>query len=56
MSRPPSRSLPVFEALFDAPRVADAGKALARALVEPAQKRGYRFEDEALVGEMVAAV
>jgi WD40 repeat protein len=29
---------------------------LARALVEPATKRGYRFEDGPLVGEMVDAV
>ena len=30
--------------------------ALRRALVEPARKRGYRFEDEALVDEMVESV
>jgi serine/threonine protein kinase/WD40 repeat protein len=30
--------------------------ALRRAVVEPAGKRGYRFEDEALVDEMVEAV
>ena len=29
---------------------------LRRALVEPALKQGYRFEDEALVDEMVGAV
>ena len=29
---------------------------LRRALVEPARKRGYRFEDEALVNEMVSTV
>ena len=29
---------------------------LARALVEPAKKRGYRFEDDTLVDEMVEAV
>ena len=34
---------------------ADARTALRRALVEPAKKRGYRFEDEALVDEMVSA-
>jgi WD40 repeat protein len=31
-------------------------EALRRALVEPARKRGYRFEDEALVEEMVESV
>jgi WD40 repeat protein len=33
-----------------------SAEALRRALVEPAAKRGYRFEDDALVEEMVAAV
>ena len=29
---------------------------LRRALVEPASRRGYRFEDDALVDEMIGAV
>ena len=33
-----------------------AGDALRRALVEPAQRHGFRFEDEALVEEMCGAV
>ena len=33
-----------------------AGDALRRALVEPAQRNGFRFEDEALVDEMCGAV
>ncbi len=33
-----------------------AGEALRRALVEPANREGYRFEDEALVDEMCGAV
>ena len=33
-----------------------AGDALRRALVEPAQRNGFRFEDEALVEEMCGAV
>ncbi len=33
-----------------------AGEALRRALVEPAARAGYRFEDEALVDELVAFV
>ena len=33
-----------------------AGDALRRALVEPAQRSGFRFEDEALVDEMCGAV
>jgi WD40 repeat protein/DNA-binding winged helix-turn-helix (wHTH) protein len=32
------------------------GPALRRALLEPARKCGYRFEDEALVGEILAEV
>ena len=46
---------PVFESLTPLPR-AERRTALRRALVEPAKKRGYRFEDEALVGEMVESV
>ena len=38
------------------PLAALAADGLRRALVEPAKKRGYGFEDEALVGEMVEAV
>jgi WD40 repeat protein len=44
----------VFESLSPLPALSREG--LARALVEPAKGRGYRFEDEALVGEMVASV
>ena len=45
---------PVFESLTPLP--AAERPALRRALVEPARKRGYRFEDEALVDEMVESV
>ena len=41
-------------ALADLPALSREG--LRRALVEPAKKRGYRFEDEALVDEMVESV
>jgi hypothetical protein len=44
----------VFEHLT--PLLAVSGDGLRRALVEPARKRGYRFEDESLVDEMVSAV
>jgi len=45
---------PVFEGLV--PLGPPVGDALRRALVQPALKCGYRFEDEALVGEMLQAV
>ena len=45
---------PVFEGLV--PLGPPSGDALRRALVEPALKCGYRFEDEALVTEMLEAV
>ena len=45
---------PVFLDLTPLPALSRDG--LRRALVEPAQKRGYRFEDEALVAEMVESV
>jgi WD40 repeat protein len=45
---------PVFEGLV--PLGPPAGDALRRALVQPALKCGYRFEDEALVAEMLQAV
>ncbi len=45
---------PVFEGLV--PLGPPAGDALRRALVEPAFKCGYRFEDEALVAEMLETV
>ncbi len=45
---------PVFESLTPLPGLTADG--LRRALVEPAKKRGYRFEDEALVEEMVESV
>jgi eukaryotic-like serine/threonine-protein kinase len=45
---------PIFEGLV--PLGAPTGDALRRALVQPALKCGYRFEDEALVGEMLQAV
>jgi WD40 repeat protein len=45
---------PVFEGLV--PLGPPAGNALRRALVQPALKCGYRFEDEALVAEMLQAV
>jgi serine/threonine protein kinase len=44
----------VFESLSPIPALSREG--LCRALVEPARKRGYRFEDEALVEEMVESV
>ena len=44
----------VFESLSPIPPLSAEG--LRQALEEPAKKRGYRFEDEALVGEMVEAV
>jgi WD40 repeat protein len=45
---------PVFESLTPLPGLTTDG--LRRALVEPARTPGYRFEDEALVGEMVESV
>ena len=45
---------PVFSDLM--PLGPPTGDALRRALVQPALKCGYRFEDEALVGEMLQAV
>ncbi len=45
---------PVFESLTPLPGLTPDG--LRRALVEPAKTRGYRFEDEALVDEMVESV
>jgi WD40 repeat protein len=45
---------PVFESLTPLPGLTTDG--LRRALTEPAKKRGYRFEDEALVEEMVGSV
>ena len=45
---------PVFESLT--PLGAMSREGLKRALVEPASRRGYRFEDEALVDEMIGAV
>jgi WD40 repeat protein len=45
---------PIFEGLM--PLGAPTGDALRRALVQPALKCGYRFEDEALVAEMLQAV
>jgi WD40 repeat protein len=44
----------VFESLSPLPAL--SAESLRRALEEPARKRGYRFEDEALVAEMVEAV
>jgi WD40 repeat protein len=44
----------VFLDLTPLPALSQEG--LVRALVEPAKKRGYRFEDEALVDEMVESV
>jgi WD40 repeat protein len=46
--------LPVFSELT--PLGALDAEGLERALVEPARKRGYAFDDETLVGEMVSAV
>ena len=45
---------PVFDSLT--PLGAMSREGLTRALVEPAAKRGYRFEDESLVDEMIDAV
>ncbi len=45
---------PVFESLTPLPGLTADG--LRQALVEPAKKRGYGFEDEALVDEMVESV
>jgi hypothetical protein len=45
---------PVFDALT--PLRPLGGEALRRALVEPAKKEGFRFENEALVDEMLGAV
>ena len=45
---------PVFESLTPLPGLTADG--LRRAVVEPAKKRGYRFEDEGLVEEMVESV
>ena len=45
---------PVFEGLV--PLGPPTGDALRRALVQPALKCGYRFEDEALVADMLHAV
>ena len=45
---------PVFESLTPLPALTSDG--LRRALVEPAKKLGYRFEDDALVDAMVASV
>ncbi len=45
---------PVFLELTPLPALSREG--LKRALVEPAQKRGYRFEDEGLVEEMLSSV
>jgi WD40 repeat protein len=45
---------PVFESLT--PLTALSREGLRRAVVEPAKTNGYRFEDEALVEEMVSAV
>jgi WD40 repeat protein len=45
---------PVFSDLM--PLGAPTGDALRRALVQPALKCGYRFEDEGLVSEMLQAV
>jgi DNA-binding winged helix-turn-helix (wHTH) protein/WD40 repeat protein len=45
---------PVFESLTPLPGLTAEG--VRRALVEPATRCGYRFEDEALVEDMVASV
>jgi hypothetical protein len=45
---------PLFEQLT--PLLAVSGEGLRRALVEPAKRRGFRFEDDALVNEMVETV
>jgi len=46
--------VPVFESLT--PLMPPIGPALRRALVQPAMKCGYRFEDDELVEEMLAEV
>ncbi len=50
----PGALAPVFRELTPLRPMTREG--LKRALVEPALRRGYRFEDEALVDEMVGAV
>ena len=45
---------PVFSEIT--PLTALTRDGLERALVEPAKKQGYRFDDDALVGEMVSTV
>lgn len=45
---------PLFAELV--PVRAPSGDALRRAIVQPALRHGYRFEDEALVGDIVAQV
>jgi WD40 repeat protein len=45
---------PVFESLTPLPALTREG--LRRALMEPAEKRGYRFDDDALIEEMVGYV
>jgi len=45
---------PIFSELT--PLAAPKGAALRRALVQPASRCGFRFEDDALVAEMLAAV
>jgi WD40 repeat protein len=45
---------PVFESLTPLPALTTDG--LRRALVEPAKRLGYAFEDDALVNEMIASV
>lgn len=45
---------PIFAELTPLPGLSREG--LRRALVEPARSRGYRFEDESLVEEMLGAV
>jgi WD40 repeat protein/DNA-binding winged helix-turn-helix (wHTH) protein len=50
------RDYPGLEPVFTevTPLKPPRGLALRRALVEPARKRGYRFEDDALAGEILA--
>jgi WD40 repeat protein/DNA-binding winged helix-turn-helix (wHTH) protein len=52
------RDYPGLQAVFDevTPLKPPQGPALRRALVEPARKCGYRFEDEALVADILAEV
>jgi WD40 repeat protein len=45
---------PMFVELMPLPALSP--EALRRALVEPARKRGYRFEDESLVDEMLGSI